>query len=311
MSTLRLWGLIIAVGALPLIWNGCSKFGTGSSSLAAVAAAPADGGQQQTQTPTSAGAAAFQSGLYAFVNTQGCVQCHGGIVHPTFAAPDFATAYAAAKGTQIGSNAPLVDFNNPDSSIFIDYAGNGHCNALPCSNPNVRPQVKSALEAWAAAELGTAAASGAQSTVPAGMYVTLTMPIPADLPVLTAGSAKVMRFDLSQISPGLPALLGAVFEISIEMANATEYRVSSPRLGGNGQSVTVQRIHVYVRPSSGTGIGTEDTAQGSLWTTVNTSVAPSTLPASGPLTTMPLSNSTLYIQSQSSSDVITIGFEGI
>jgi len=300
----KLWGLIIAIGALPLMWNGCSKFGTSSDAAEALFA------QGNTQPPMAAtsGAAAFQSGFYAFVNNQGCVQCHGANVNPKFASSDVASAYAVAKGPINGSNAPLIDFNDPDGSIFITYAGNGHCNALPCSDPNVRPQIKSLLEAWAAAELGENGGGGGSQGAPK-MYVTASLPIPADLPVLTAGNPVIMRFDLSKLSPTVAALSGAVFEVSIQKANPTEYRLVNPRLGGNKQTVTVKGIHLYVRSASESGLGVEDNAQGSVWTTVEASVAPSTLPASGPLTTTPLSTATLFIQAQSTSDVLTIGFE--
>lgn len=294
----KLWGLIIAIGILPLTWNACSKFGTSPD-----AASMLLGSQDNNQQAPTSGSEAFKTGFYSFVNTQGCVQCHAANVHPTFASPDFATAYAAARGPLNGSTAPLIDFNNPDASIFIVYAGNGHCNATPCSDPNVRPTVKTLLQTWALAEGGSIAPTGPN------IYATASMPIPASLPILTAGNPVVIRFDLSKLQPAVPALSGAVFEVSIQKANPTEYRLINPRLAGNTQAVTVKGIHVYVRAASGTGLGVEDQSQGAAWTGVNTQLMPSTVPATGALTGTPLSSVPLFTPTQSEPDVLTIGFD--
>src|SRR5580704_925386 len=110
-------------------------------------------GDSSSSSSAASGLQAFESGFYQFVNKQGCVQCHGASQSPTFAAPNIATAYAAAKGNQIGSTTPLIDFSNPSASIFVTYAGNNHCSATPCSNPAVAPQVTQLLTTWAQAEL--------------------------------------------------------------------------------------------------------------------------------------------------------------
>ena len=127
----------------------------------------------------------------------------------------------------------------------------------------------------------------------------------------------MIRFDLSQLTPAIPSLTGVVFEISIQAYNSalTTYKVFNPRLAGNSVPITVSGIHVYVRPATGSGLGTEDINQGDEWGGVNVVASPMALPSpmpSGPLNSItPLVNSSLGIAVQSAADVIAIGFAEI
>ena len=106
-------------------------------------------------------------------------------------------------------------------------------------------------------------------------------------------------------------------EISIQSYNSslTTYKISSLRLVGSIAPVTLSNIHVYVRPASGSGLGTEDVNQGLNWAGLNVVApvlaAPSPMPT-GPMTTItPLTSSSVGVAVQSAADVITIGFAGI
>src|SRR5665213_2393763 len=78
----------------------------------------ADGAASSESVSGSAsGMAAFQSGFYAFTQTQNCAQCHGVSQVPLFAVSNVASAYSAFTS--------LVDPNNPTGSVIITYSGNG------------------------------------------------------------------------------------------------------------------------------------------------------------------------------------------
>ncbi len=260
---------------------------------------------------------AYQSTFYAFTQTQGCVQCHGGNVHPAFAAPDIATAYAQVRGNQIGSTKPLIDFYAPSTSIIIQYAGNGHCAATPCSDPSVRPMVQNLLATWSAAEIANGTAGpdlGPSAYLP--NYLTDTQPIPPNLPDITSTATAIVRFDLSNLTPAVPALAGVYLEVQIIMINPTEYRVSDLRIAGNLQTVNLTGIHILLNTSTGTGVGSEDpSATATLWDNLSVSAPPTPLPSplpTGPMTSVtPLTATSLDMQMLSASDVMTIGIDTI
>jgi hypothetical protein len=286
------------LGILPLLGNACSKFVAG------------DYTPLGSQVAFGSGITAFRSGFYSFAQAQGCVQCHGDNVHPRFASPDIIEAYAEAKGMRYGSNVPIINFSSPSSSVILEYSGNNHCSATPCSNPVVRSTVQTHLRNWAIAELG-GEENLIESPVQPVNYVTEAVAAPSPMPTLSAAPA-MLRFNLSKLSPAVAALGGAVFEIQIQKANATEYRITAPRLVGNSAAVNLRGIHVFVRSSSDTGYGSEDPAQGLVWTEVTMTIAPSALPnplPAGALAGVPLSTITLNIQAQSASDVFMIGFD--
>jgi len=301
-------GMLFGISAL---FAGCSApfaanvgFSSGASTLSIEA------------VNNSAGFAAFQNGFYAFVNKQGCVECHASVVHPTFAAADVNVAYASAKGTEIGSTTPLIDFTNPSQSIFIKNAGNGHCSAAPCSDPSVRPEVQSLLEAWAAAELNGSSQGGGQvvtSSLIQPTYLTATMPMPANIPSITAQAPAVVRFDLSLLSPKFAGFEDAILELSIELINANEYHITHPRIAGSARAVEITGIHVFIKPSTTlTGFGTEDTDQGNVWDSLNVMAPMFTLPQplpNGPMAATPLAVQADNCAVQSASDMITVGFD--
>lgn len=254
---------------------------------------------------------AFQNTMYSFGQTQGCVKCHGANVNPTWMSPDLALAYSLAQ--------PRVDFNNPNASTFTSYVANNHCLDPVCANPANVSVVQGLLAQWANVELIVASGGSpvdGGSTLANPTYVTASMPIPSPLPNLTAAQPAVIRFELSKLNPPVPALNGAVLEISIRSYNAmnSQYKISSPRVAGTSVPVKFTGLHVYVLPAAGTGLGTEDIYQGDLWSSVSATAAPYalTLPLpAGPLTAVPLSPTSLGVQAQSDSDVITIGFARI
>lgn len=243
------------------------------------------------------GEAAFKSTLYKFTQEQNCKMCHAATISPYFASADLNTAYGFAK--------QLVDFSAPDQSVFIKYAGNGHCGSAPCSNPANSEVVKNLLLQWANAEVG-------DGTTGIQKYTTAALPIPNPLASITAARPSVMRFELKTF--GIPALNNALLEIEIQRANATNYRVNRIKIAGNTAAVRIQGVHVYVKPVGAAGIGVEDENQGSLWRTLDATAPvfarPANLPAT-PLTATPLSTTALAIQQQSTADAITIGIEAI
>jgi hypothetical protein len=264
----------------------------------------------QLSSGSAAGLKAFQTGFYAFANSQGCVKCHGAIQNPRFASPNLGEAYAAARGAKIGSTDPLIDFTNPDASIIVEYAGNSHCNDTPCANPANSATVQSLLEAWASAEVS----GGVVQNAALPPYMTASMQVPANVPNLTVKNPAVMRFSLSSL--GVPALSGAILEIEVQKVNTTQYRIGKPKIAGNSAAVMVNGIHLYIKDVAASGVGTQDASQGLAWTSLSASAPvfalPTKLPTT-PLTATPLTSTYLAVQAASATgaDVFTIGFDGL
>jgi len=243
--------------------------------------------------------------------------CHGATVTPMFGASDVAQAYLNAKGMQLGSTTtPLIDFNSPTTSIIITFAGNSHCAAAPCSNPANSAAVEPLLVAWASAELSSSSVNpgGTGSSANGPQFLTMGMPIPPNLPTIKSAAPAILRFQLSQLNPAVASLANAIFEVQIELVNSTEYRVSNPRIGGNSAAVSVTGIHVFIKPSTANGIGSEDTSQGLAWTALTATAAIFQLPTPLPtraISATPLNTTPLDIQVQSPSDIMTIGFDNL
>jgi hypothetical protein len=255
---------------------------------------------------------AFASTLHSFGQSAGCIKCHGASVNPQWMNPDINIAYSFAR--------PILNVNDPANSLFAAYAGNNHCNDPVCNVPSNVPIVQDLLAQWAAVELSQATnglpPSGG-TTLANPPYYTATLPIPANLPVITSSTPAVIRFNLSQLTPSNPALNGVILEVSIALFNSagTNYKVFNPRIAGNSAPVSVSSLHVYVRAATGSGIGTEDPNQGDIWASLSAIAAPVALPGtlpSGPLTVAaPLINTSLSIGVRSASDVMTLGFQSI
>ncbi|MGZ3721509.1 MAG: hypothetical protein ACXVA9_01180 [Bdellovibrionales bacterium] len=254
----------------------------------------------------------FQTTVYAFGQIQGCVKCHSTNVNPQWMNPNISTAYSFAR--------TLLNVPDPGNSIFATYVANNHCNDPICADPNNIPVMQDLLAQWATVEVSQT--SGGQ-TVTDGLplsnppYVTATLAIPASLPLVTATSPAVIRFDLSTMTPAVPALSNATLEVSIALYNSmgTTYKIYNPRLTGTSAAVTLAGVHVYIRPASGSGLGTEDINQGLTWSQSNLLVpavaTPSPLPT-GPMTSVnALTTTSIGAAVQSAADVITIGFAGI
>jgi len=256
----------------------------------------------------SPGLEAFRSGFYAFASpSTSCGRCHASAQVPLFASPDVDAAYAAAK--------PLVDFANPTNSLFIVYAENNHCGvAAVCgAGSGSGAVVQQDLVQWAGAE-----ASGGGPPAPAQPYLTASLPIPpiSTLPTLMTGKTALLRFALSDLKPAVASLGTAVLELELVAVNATEYRFSSPKIGGGTAVVQLQGVHVLVKPSSVAGPGSEDTNQGDTWGDIMVSIPVSTLPSplpTTPLAVAPLDTRAIAVAAYTSSgvlnDTITVGFD--
>jgi hypothetical protein len=256
---------------------------------------------------------AFQTTVYTFGQQQGCVTCHSSRVNPQWMNGDIRAAYAFAR--------PFLDPNDPASSAFASYAANGHCGDPICMNAANVSLMRDQLQAWANVELDEANNTGLPPapglTLANPPYVTATMPIPANLPLLTANQPAVIRFDLSQLTPAVPALAGAILEISIRSYNIamSTYKIYNPRIVGDSSPVRLTGLHIYVRPAAGSGLGTEDVAQGLEWSqiTVQSMMTPIPIPLpAGPMSSVtPLTSRILGVGAQSGADVITLGFAQI
>lgn len=256
---------------------------------------------------------AFQTTVYTFGQQQGCISCHATRVNPSWMNGDLRTAYDYAR--------PFLDPNDPASSSFASYAANGHCGDAICMDAANVSVMQDYLQQWANVELDEANNNGLPPapglTLSNPPYVTATMAIPANLPLLTAAQPAVMRFDLSQLSPPVAGLNGAILEISIRSYNTamTTYKVYNPRIAGGSSAVRLTGLHVYVRAAAGSGLGVEDVSQGLEWSQISVMSSPIALPSplpTGPMSTIPaVTNHILGIGSQSAADVLTIGFAQI
>lgn len=283
------------------------------------ACGPSHNGSQGNSTQASTAYAspeslqAFESTVYEFGRTQGCVRCHGQSVNPLWMNDTVRTAYSFAR--------PFIDFRNPTTSLLATYTGNNHCNDPVCAVAANVLIMQDLLLQWSTVELSqsgsTGGPTGSGQTLATPSFVTATLPIPSSLPLITSGQAAVIRFDLGALNPLVANLTGAILEVSVQSYNSanTTYKIFNPRIYGNSSAITVTSIHAYVRPAAGSGLGTEDTNQGTAWDSVNATAAaialPTTLPV-GPMTgVMPLANTSLGIAVQSNADVITLGFKTI
>jgi hypothetical protein len=277
----------IALLAVSMLGVGCAaSHGGGDSSSTSTSTAP----------NTSSGLAAFQTGFYAFAQTQGCVQCHGASQAPLFAVSDVNSAYTAAMS--------IFTATTPNGQLFESYATSGHCGvASICGDTAIQAQVDSLIQAWVTAE---DSASGTPTTPGGPQYTTGTVSIPANLPMADSQNAKAVVMSFPLASLGVASLTNATFKVSIIMINPTEYQLSNPTITGNTAAVDVSGIHVFIRPSTQTGsIGNED-PQGELWDSLQATVA---FPA--PTTVPPMATTVIDIEQLSSSDQLTIGFDSL
>ncbi len=282
---------------------------------------------------------AFKDTFYTFAQTQGCVGCHAGTIRPFFASPDLNTAYAAAKGKQNGSANYYIVFSNPDSSYFVERAGDTHCGVSACSDPAIRPALKGILEIWAKAEVDAATkppvASPTPTPTPSGSpnpaptptptpipdpllppFMTSAMKLPSAIPNLMAGGVAILRFDLSKLTPAVASLSKAILEIEIQLISANEYRFNNLKIAGNTADLTLTGFHLYIKDSATTlGPGIEDAFQGSNWIDSVVQLPITSLPNSlptGPLNvTKLLTLANLMPVQTIGTDILTIGIESI
>lgn len=283
------------------------------------------GSSSNNVASSGAGYEAFKTSFYAFAQSQNCVKCHGSLVTPKFANSDPAQAYQQARGNEIGSSTPLIDFNNPNSSVFAVYAGNGHCNDTPCSNPANTATVQSLLATWAAAEKaggGSTTTGGGTGSAVTPKYLTANLSLPATIANYDAATnaSTPLRFNLNQ---AMPADLGAkyanaILEVEVRYTgpSQTHYRFNRMKIYGNNAAGTIVGLHLYIKGASDAGMGNEDLQQTMLWNSIGkpTPVAvpvaarPGTLPAT-PVNVTPFSTTGLILPKIGAGDVITIGIE--
>lgn len=258
---------------------------------------------------------AFRTTFYAFAKSQGCVKCHESNVSPHFASLDINEAYRSASGFRNGSTTvKLIDFDLPVASTFIDYAGNSHCSDTPCSDPDIRPAVQSALEMWAASEIALGR-GGSAIPLKVPKFFTASLRVPATIPTIFTNTPAVLRFALSELSPKVPALNGAILEIEIQMVNDNSYRLSKPKIAGNSVSIAITDLSVFIKATNDPLThGHEDISQALNWHAVDATAAvfalPATLPAT-PLTAVPLAGLPIYFQTSTKADYFTVGFGDI
>jgi hypothetical protein len=298
---ISIWALVIIVplSLVPALGSGCSAEHAGE-----------DSGSLSSEG-TASGLDAFQNGLYGFFRTANCTQCHasGGEAPAQywFAQSDVSTAYSIAL-TLVNDN-----FSNPTGAPWPTYAQNNHCANPICTIAANQAVVQGMVNTWFSAEIAASGSTGAPQAI--AKYLTSTMPIPATLPMVVSKAAPaVIRFPLAKVDPSLASIAGAILEIDIQLISSTEYRITAAKIAGNTAPVTITGIHVYLKTSTAGGVGTEDPNQGEAWDAISATAAvfalPTTLPAT-PLGAVPLVTTEEDLQVQSSSDVITIGFDNL
>jgi hypothetical protein len=259
---------------------------------------------------------AFKQGFYSQVNTLGCNKCHDQNVSPYFASSQINVAYGYATGNRTGSSEKLVDFANPQSSVFIEYAGNSHCGDLPCSNTDNKNLVRAQIDSWAAAEMSNSDNGGTPVETVNVKFLTQAVRAPANIPQITAATPAVLRFELSALNPAVPGLQNALLELEIQMAGTNMYRINRPRIIGSTANLQFSGIRLYIKSVVDAGVrGKEDLSYSNNWHNVqavaNIFARPATLPT-GPVTgATPLVNSSLYYTVLSGDNYFTVGFEDI
>ncbi|MGE4132278.1 MAG: hypothetical protein AB7F86_11615 [Bdellovibrionales bacterium] len=297
-SITQLLILVLSAGAL----TACGDFSHRFSAYDA----NSDYNNRRTSQSAAAGDGfeVFKTGLYKFVTDKGCAQCHGDVVNPKFANSDPQTAYDAAS--------QLVDFDSPATSRLVRYAGNSHCGVIACSDAANSGIVEQLLIEWATAE--KAVVQPVDPTQPVkNSFQTESKSVPGNLPSLMANPV-VMRFALSKLQPQMSSVSSAILEIEIQMANATHYRISRPKIVGNSAAISLDSLHVFVKSASDSGLGLEDTNQGSLWVNSPVTLQPTSLPGNlptGPLTVGILHNNAIQLPALSSSDQLTIVIDSL
>jgi hypothetical protein len=294
--------LVIVLGMVTMSGQGCQ----GSKSIVGMGTESSNGG---LNFGPGQGQPAFQATVYNWVRTQNCTICHGATTPPLFAQADPVAAYAAAK--------TVVDFNNVDSSTFIDHAGNNHCGMSICASPANSATMKSLLEQWASVENAVPVGPGGPSG-PGAAFLTASVNLPATIPSLTQNPAPV-RFQLSGLQPAVPALSKAIAEVEIQFSNATTYRVNRIKIVGATAPVNLTGVHVYLKAPSVAGPGFEEAVQAAAWAalqvTLPVSTVPSPLPTGVMTTVTPLSTNAILLDAVNAGGaaqtVMTLGFDNL
>lgn len=238
----------------------------------------------------------FRAGLYALTRDKGCVKCHGGSTAPYFASSNIDTAYKSATGSRISSGEKLVDFSSPASSVFIEYAGNGHCSDTPCSNPAIRAELQRLITDWSSAEL--ASGGGSVSPLASLENITASLLVPADLPTLFMPTPRVLRFPLAQLKLPVSGLENAFLEIEMQMIGTGIYKINKPRVVGGTRRVFLAGLHVLIKAEASESVtGTEDNSYASNWHSV------AAFSEALPLVDLPL-----YYKANPGKDYLRIGF---
>lgn len=271
---------------------------------------------KSTLPPGTSGLDAFRMTFYPFAQTN-CASCHGGNTSPNFAGMNVESAYSVAK------DSAYMNFSSVSSSKLALYAGNGHCGTMGCSAHKDAALLQ--LQAWADAENANTVESG-PSTGPivesgpatggasSSAFISQSLALPTPLP--TGIAYRVMRWPLSALTPSSALVSGAIFEMEVQLLSKTTYRVRNPRILGLKSVVKLTGLHVFVKPSTDSGIGVEDLGAGSVWENDVVNLPVSTLPATlptGPIVTTPvvppIDTFANIIGVRSNQDSFTIAFD--
>ncbi len=284
--------------------------------------------QAQTKStipPGATGLTAFQSTFYPFAQ-KNCISCHGVSQTPLIAVSNVSSAYSVAKDPS------YMNFASVSLSKLATKSGDGHCGNAGCSGSSKDAAIAQ-LKAWADIENAIAAATpvggtpaggggpivtGGPATGGAGATAFISQPLALPLPLPSGNTYKVMRWQLSQLTPASALTNGAVFEIEVQQLSSTTYRVRNPRIIGLRSVIRVSGMHILVKPSGDPGFGVEDLGAGSVWENTSANAPVSTLPATlpvGPIVTTPavpaLDTFANIIGVRSNQDSFTIAFDKI
>jgi hypothetical protein len=241
------------------------------------------------------------------------------MISPKFAAADSSFAYSEAR--------PLLNTSNPASSVFAAYAGNGHCNDTPCSNPGNTAIVQPLIDAWALAEKGTPTGGSGGPTIPMPKYLSASVTLPNTIANYdaAANAGTPLRFQLNQLTPvtGLAKFTTAILEVEVRYTgpSQTHYRFTRMKIYATnqaGQTATITGLHLYLKSAGEMGIGTEDLQQTLPWNNIGKPVPlaapiqarPAALPA-GIVNVVPFSTQSIILPKVGPGDVVTIGIENL
>ncbi len=196
------------------------------------------GANSKYWSPTCAtGLQAFAKEVHPFLRTR-CASCHDSIgPGPGHAVQDVEEAYGIAK--------ELVNFDDLPESMFVRRVRSHHWleHDPKATGPTVE-EMQQRLEAWWS--------QGEKDCPLSGGLVTEPIALPMGLPSFESGKFTTLRWDLSRLTPSVPNLQNAYFEIEIQKFNEPgngitgAYRFRKPRIGTGLTSLRFKGIRILV-----------------------------------------------------------------